>query len=466
MLLLLQRSPKATDGEAAGDRLLPLAALEFESPSATIIASPVPALSRLTNLLVFLLVVSMLVASGLIRVDKIVSASGKLVADAPNIVMQPFDPSIVESIDVKKGDIVRKGQVLTRLNPTFSGADVTAMKDQVDLLSAKVSRLQAEVTATDYVPSRSNPHADLQASIFVQRAHEYGSSLQNYDQKSSELKTQITGSTAQATYYRQRLDLAANIEAMRQKLQDLQVGSILNKLLATDVRLAMAASLAQAESDAAQAGEKLAAQDAERETFIQHWKGQNSQDLADARRSLVQSQQDYAKANLHNELVVLTAPRDAVVLSVAKISVGSVVTSAEPLVQLVPIDAPLSVEADISGIDSGYVRAGDEVRVKFDTLPYLQYGGARGQVRGISADSFSPEMTPQEGGSTLPTKPRTLYYKGDITINQLMLHDTPAGFRLMPGMPVSAEVKVGTRSVLAYFITKILPVAYGAMQEP
>ena len=162
----------------------------------------------------------------------------------------------------------------------------------------------------------------------------------------------------------------------------------------------------------------------------------------------------------------MTAPRDAIVLSVAKISVGSVVTSAEPLIQLVPLDAPLSVEADISGIDSGYVRPGDEVTVKFDTLPFLQYGSARGAVRMISADSFSPEATPQEGGSILPNRPHTLYYKGYISLDEQMLHDTPPGFRLMPGMPLTADVKVGTRSVLAYFIAKILPVAYDSMREP
>jgi HlyD family secretion protein len=253
---------------------------------------------------------------------------------------------------------------------------------------------------------------------------------------------------------------------MRQKLQDLEVGSRVNTMLATDTRLTMAASLAHAESDAAQASSQLAAQQAERETFVQHWNGLNSQELADTRRKLVQARQEHAKANLHNQLVILTAPRDAVVLSVAKISVGSVVTSAEPLIQLVPLDAPLSVEADISGIDSGYVRSGDEVTVKFDTLPFLQYGSARGVVRMISADSFSPEVTPQEGSSTLPNRPHTLYYKGYISLDKLMLHDTPQGFRLMPGMPLTADVKVGTRSVLAYFISKILPVAYGSMHEP
>ena len=154
--------------------------------------------------------------------------------------------------------------------------------------------------------------------------------------------------------------------------------------------------------------------------------------------------------------MILTSPRDAIVLSVSKFSMGSVVTSAETLIQPVPLDLPLSIEADVSGIDSGYIRAGDEVTIKFDTLPFLQYGSARGAVRMISADSFSPETAPQEA-PPLPNRPHTLYYKGYISLGELMLHDTPPGFRLMPGMPLTADVKVGTRSVLAYFITKILP---------
>ncbi|MFZ1427700.1 MAG: HlyD family type I secretion periplasmic adaptor subunit [Geminicoccaceae bacterium] len=445
---------------------LPLAALEFQSPSAAIIAMQVPAMSRVINLLVFLLVVSIIAASGLIRIDKIVSANGKLVAEAPNIMLQAFDQTIVESINTRKGDIVRKGQVLARLNPTFSSADLTTMKDQVDLLGAMVARLQAEADGTGYVPDPANPHASLQSSIFDQRSRENRSTLQNYDQKINQLMAQIAGEAAQGANYRERLGLATQIEELRQKLQELQVGSVLNTMLAKDIRLGVAGALAQAESDGAQVARQLAAQQAERESFVQHWNGQTSQELAEARGRLVQAQQDYAKASLHNELVVLTAPRDAIVLSVAKVSAGSVVMSAEPLIHLVPIDVPLSVEADISGIDSGYVRAGDEVTIKFDTLPYLQYGSGSGVVRSISADSFNPAAAPENADSSLPNRPQTLYYKGDIALDEMMLHDTPPGFRLMPGMPVTADVKVGTRSVLSYFITKILPVAYDSMHEP
>jgi HlyD family secretion protein len=169
---------------------------------------------------------------------------------------------------------------------------------------------------------------------------------------------------------------------------------------------------------------------------------------------------------LHNQLVLMTAQRDAVVLSVAKISVGSVVTSAEPLIQLVPIDTPLSVEADISGVESGYVSPGDEVRIKFDTLPFLRYGAARGVVRTISADSFSPEAVAKDGGSTPSGGSSSLYYRARISLEKLNLHNTPAGFRPVPGMPITADVKVGTRSVLSYFIDRILPVAVDGLREP
>lgn len=446
--------------------LLPHAALEFQSPSAAIIAMQVPAMSRVINLLVFLLVISLIAASGLIRIDKIVSANGKLVSEAPNILLQAFDQTIVESINTRKGDIVRKGQVLARLNPTFSSADLTTMKDQVDLLGAMVARLQAEADGIGYVPDPANPHASLQLSIFDQRSRENRSTLQNYDQKISQLMAQVAGEAAQGANYRERLGLATKIEELRQKLQELQVGSVLNTMLAKDIRLGVAGALAQAESGGAQVTRQLAAQQAERESFVQHWNGQASQELAEARGRLVQAQQNYAKASLHSELVVLTAPRDAIVLSVAKVSAGSVVMSAEPLIHLVPIDVPLSVEADISGIDSGYVRTGDKVTIKFDTLPYMQYGSGSGVVRSISADSFNPVAAAEDADTTLPNRPRTLYYKGDIALDEMMLHDTPPGFRLMPGMPVTADVKVGTRSVLSYFISKILPVAYDSMHEP
>ena len=181
----------------------------------------------------------------------------------------------------------------------------------------------------------------------------------------------------------------------------------------------------------------------------------------------MQAQQDYAKANLHNELVVLTAPRDAIVLSVAKISVGSVVTSAEPLIQLVPIDAPLSVEADISGIDSGYVQPGrrGHDQVRHAALPAIRQRRAAWCARSARIVS-TPKPRPRKAARRCRTGRARSTTRPTSRSTKLSLHDTPPGFRLMPGMPVTADVKVGTRSVLGYFIAKILPVAYDSMHEP
>src|ERR1700751_6432350 len=90
-------------------------------------------------------------------------------------------------------------------------------------------------------------------------------------------------------------------------------------------------------------------------------------------------------------MVELRANRDAIVLTVPKVSVGSVLQSGQQFITLVPSDAPLEVEANISGRDDGFVHVGDEVALKFDTFPFMQYGMAYGTVRTISADSFTAQ---------------------------------------------------------------------------
>jgi HlyD family secretion protein len=139
--------------------------------------------------------------------------------------------------------------------------------------------------------------------------------------------------------------------------------------------------------------------------------------------------------------------------------------SGELLMQLVPIDAPFAVEADVSGIDSGYVHPGDKVNIKFDTLPFLQYGQAEGTVLTVSPDSFNPQ-DPDTGEPIMPDATHSLYYKVRLSLDELNLHNTPPGFRLVPGMPLSADVLVGTRTIMGYFTRQILPVAYESLHEP
>jgi HlyD family secretion protein len=300
---------------------------------------------------------------------------------------------------------------------------------------------------------------------YNQQQSEYSFTMQDYAQKISALQTNVSGYEAQAAYYRQRLAIASNVEDMRKNLQQLQVGSRLDTLAATDDRVNIQSNLASAISSAAASRRDLAAQEAERDSYDQQFKATVSQQLSEAINNLTQAQQSLSKAKLNDQLVALTAPRDSIVLSVGKVSAGSVMQSGELLMQLVPIDAPFDVEADVSGADSGYVHPGDKVNIKFDTLPFLQYGQAEGIVQTVSPDSFNPQDA-ETGAPDVPDATHTLYYKVRISLDELNLHNTPPGFRLVPGMPLSADVLVGTRTILGYFTRQILPVAYESLHEP
>jgi len=458
---------KSSRGKAIGlndAEPLPLAVLEFQSPTAAMLATPVPLFARHSNLIITAMVLIALVLSGVMQVDKIVSAQGKLVSSAPTVVVQPFVTSIVQSINVGEGQIVHKGDVLATLNPTYASADLTALTQQQQAYSAQVAQLQAQENGTPYVPDPNNPASVLQEQTYNQMTGQYKFTMSDYAQKISALQTNIQGYEDQAKYYQQRLAIASNVEDMRSKLQELQVGSKLDTLAATDDRVNIQANLASAISSAAASQRDLAAQIAERDSFDQQWKSTVSQQLAAAINNLAQAEQSLAKDKLNNQLVKLIAPRDAIVLSVGKVSVGSVLQSGEMLMQLVPIDAPFAVEADIQGTDSAYVHPGDKVNIKLASLPFLQYGQAEGIVQTISPDSFNPQD--QASAPDVPGASQTLYYRATISIEELNLHNTPPGFRLVPGMPLQADVRVGTRTILQYFTRRILPIAYESLHEP
>lgn len=453
---------------ADGD-VLPLAVLEFQSPTAAIIATPIPRMAGWTNYFVGALVASLLLISGVMPVDKIVAATGVLVSSQPNTSIQAFNAaSIVKDIKVRSGDFVTRGEVLATLDATYASADMTALTLQQQGYSAQVARLQAQEDNAPYNADPANPQAALQVQTYNQQEGQYNFTMQDYNQKISELQTNIAGFDSQAAYYRQRLGIASNVENMRKDLQHLQVGSKLDTLAATDDRVNMQAELASAVSSAASSRREIAAQTAERDGLDQQWRATVSQQLSEAINNLAQAQQQLSKARLNDQLVVLTAPTDAIVQTIAPVSVGSVLQAGQTLMQLAPVDAPLLVEADISGEDSGYVRIGDPVVVKFNTFPFLQFGDGKGTVVSISPESFNPldQTASVTSGPPLPGAPQQLYYKARISLDVLDMHNTPPGFRLVPGMPLEADMKVGARTILSYFLQRVLPVAYNSMHEP
>jgi HlyD family secretion protein len=465
----LQLSSKATSPavQERGDPALPVI-LEFQMPSTAITTAPVPRAARGIVWIIGSMLLCMIGALGFIKVDRVVTAQARVVSKNPIIVMQPLEASIVRSIEVHEGEEVHAGQVLARLDPTFAAADEGALAAQVASLQAQVSRLQAEAEGRPFTYTGIDPDLSLQSAIFAQRQSEYQYKIENYTQKINGMVAAIAKAKADEVGYRDRLAVAQNVEQMRRDLEHMQVGSKLNTLAAQDNRAEMARNLQGAIQQEASSERDLAALVAERDGYVQSWHADISEKLSDATSKLSDARESLNKAQLRRQLVVLRAEKDGTVLTVAKVSVGSVLQSGQQFVTLVPSDAPLEVEANISGRDDGFVHVGDEVALKLDTFPFMQYGMAYGTVRTISADSFTPQDDQRNptGAVPLPGNSNEPYYRARITIDRTDFRGTPKDFRVVPGMPVTADIKVGKRTVLAYLLGRVLPVASEGMREP
>jgi multidrug efflux pump subunit AcrA (membrane-fusion protein) len=157
-----------------------------------------------------------------------------------------------------------------------------------------------------------------------------------------------------------------------------------------------------------------------------------------------------------------------VVVKVPNLSAGAIAIDAQPLFNLVPLNAPLEVAAQIDSQDIGFIKVGDPVTIKFDAYKFLEHGSGKGIVKTISQDAFTESSTqdamvaPGGGGLT----PRTPFFESRITMTELKLHDVAKNFRVSPGMTVQADIVVGKRTILWYLIGGALRSGAEALQEP
>ncbi|WP_040771767.1 HlyD family type I secretion periplasmic adaptor subunit [Rhodopseudomonas sp. B29] len=424
----------------------------FQSDAVEIEERSPPRVARLTLYAVLALILTAILWASFSRVDTVVTAQGKLITTHPNLVLQPLETSVIREMHVRAGDVVKQGTPLATLDPTFSQADVDQLRVKVAAFDAAIERLRAELDGRDYVLSDpSNSDAILQGRLYAQRKSYFATQLMTFDAQVASARANLKTGQEEETVLTQRLETMKSIESMRSSLMDREVGSRLNFLLSKDARLEVENNLSRSRGSQIDAAHKIEKANADRQVFIEDFRRTSYQDLVETLAKRSGAAEEMKKAELRRQLIVLSAPADAVVLEVANRTVGSVVKEAETLFVLVPRNVPLQAEINIEGRDIGQVAVGQKVRLKFEAFPFQKYGTGSGVVRVVSDDAFNPE---NKGDPS--HKNAAPYYRVLVDVTDAKLRPASGQVQLIPGMAVTAELKVGARRVMSYFLYPLL----------
>lgn len=230
-------------------------------------------------------------------------------------------------------------------------------------------------------------------------------------------------------------------------------------LQARDRRLEVERDMDMQRNKAIEMASELASVQAERAAFERSWRQKAMEDLLSATRDRDGINEQLAKADKRLKMVQMVAPADAVVLEIAKFSVGSVVREAEQMFTLVPLGAELEAEVQIDSVDIGFIKTGMPAHIKVDAFTFMKHGMLEGKVRTVSQDSFKRDTADKNGGGM------DTYYLSRIPYTGALKKVAP-GTQLMPGMTVSAEIVVGERTVMSYLLYPLTRALDESIREP
>jgi len=407
-----------------------------------------------TTLVLFLVLLGWAACS---RVDELTIGDGRVVPASYVQVVQNLEGGIISGIPVQVGDLVRKDQVVMRLDETRFASSVGESRAKNHALLAKVARLEAEASGSPLqMPAALVQEAPLIAkdeqALYQSRQRELEAGLgmlrqqldqrgQEITEKTSRLKQltesyELIGKELQMSQRMQKEGLIAEVEALRIQRQH---SDIRGEMDAT--RLA----IPRLEAQRAEARNKLEGATAKFRADAANELGLAKAELAGTSANSVALEDRLARTTVR-------APLNGIVKSIKINTIGGVLQPGMEVMEIVPIEDRLLIEARVKPADIGFLRPGQSALVKITAYDYSIYGGLDGQVETISADA----VTTDKGDS---------YYLVRIRTPKNSLGTPEKPLPIIPGMLASVHIRTGEKSILSYLVKPISKAKTEALRE-
>ena len=352
-------------------------------------------------------------------IDEVAQAQGEVIASSRVQLIQSVDGGVISELNVREGDRVQAGQILGQLDQTRLSASVGEIESRVFALKAKAIRLRAEIlgdkklTFPQDMLSRYQDIAQVEKALFEQR------------------KTGI-----------------------KEELRTLQVSVSLAQE-EQDIVKHLQASGDVSSSEMLKAREALNAAEAKLINRKNQFLEEASAELAKVEDDLGQSEQILARKQQELQDSVFIAKVPGIVKNVSVTTVGGVLRAGEEIMQIIPIDDELLVEAKIRPQDIARVKPGLLANIRLDPFDYTIYGGVEAKVVYVSADTLKEESS----------KGEEIYYRVHVIPMQQPITTTIGRqIEMLPGMTAQVSIKTDKRTLMDYLLKplrKTLSQAFG-----
>jgi HlyD family secretion protein len=435
--------------------------VEFLPDADEIERRPLPPYARITVHALAAMLVCFLGWSSFAEIDEVVKAQGRLTTPLSNIVVQPIETSIIRSIDVRIGQVVKKGERLATLDPTDADADQAQLRLKFDSLDTQVKRLEAELAGKSAPVEMGKVSADtqLQDKLADERRANFAAQVLRLNENIAKTRASLETNLRDQQVLGDRTKSLREVETMQERLVDQKFGAKVNLLDARNKRMEVERDYTLAKNQEPEIRRELAGLEAEKQAFVNGWRQKIMEDMLNLTRDRDATAEQIKKGTLRKDKVVLTAPADAMVQDIAPLSQGSVAQAAEKLFTLVPLGTALDAEVQIDSLDVGHVKTGDVAHVKLDAFPFQKHGTLEAKVRTLSEDAFKRDTPNPDTGTNA-------YYVSRLDLGKDTLKNMDPHARLLPGMTLTAEIVVGKRTVLSYLLWPLTKGLDEAIREP
>ena len=411
---------------------------------------------RAPALVVALLLVSTAAWAWVAQFDEVVTAHGEVVPRGQVKTVQHLEGGIIEELLVGEGDRVVTGEPLLLLDPTQAGANVEALRAQLDGLALRRARLIGEAGGTepDYprgagerlpavLSAEQRSYADRQARLASALAV-VREQIRQHELAVRETEALLQGLRESLKVSEKRLAVSASLltDDLTPLMEHLQIEARVQELRS---------GVSQTESALPRAKAVLAETlERERETVLE-FRREASERLAATEVEVASRKAMLVAAQDQERRATILAPIDGVVQNMRYHTVGGVIRPGEPILDLVPAHDRLLIEARVDPQDIGHIEVGMRATVKITTYDFIRYGGLDGTVVRIAADANRDETGWHYFLVAVETEQSTL--GNDVALP------------IIAGMLATVDIQTGTRRVVSYLMGPVLRMGHEAFRE-